>query len=345
MTGLLWSAAPAAALQWRMRPAVMLLLLALSTTNVQAAQCPARGASAAGLARLRSAMAQGRFVAYEPSALTVTDGRVHPADAPSVREDLALLRRRFDALITYDATHGGENVPPIAAGLGFRALIIGVWDPTDEQQLRAALAAAQDYPRLVVGLSLGNELLFSGRSTAARLAGLVAAVRRRAPEVPLATTEPFHLYYQPETAALREQLDFTLVNVHPIFQPWFRDAPASAAAQFVSNVLGRLAPLACGPLLVKETGVPTAPTSAGFSETRQADFYRELRRLLSPSAQRGFAYFSAFDAPWRAADATPGPGPHPEEAHWGLYDAQRLPKQAARELPPLPRRQSSLHGE
>lgn len=339
------SAAAATALQWHMRLAVPLLFVALCTTNVAAAECLARGASASGLARLRSAMAQGRFVAYEPTALAVTDGRVHPADAQSVREDLALLRRKFDALITYDAVHGAENVAPIAAGLGFRALIIGVWDPTDEAQLRAALAAAQRYPRLVVGLSLGNELLFSGRSTAGRLADLVAAVRRRAPEVPLSTTEPFHLYYQPQTAGLREQLDFTLVNVHPIFQPWFRDASASAAAQFVSNVLGQLAPLACGPLLVKETGVPTAPASAGFSETRQADFYRELRRLVPPSTQQGFAYFSAFDALWRAADATPVPGPHPEEAHWGLYDTQRLPKQAARELPPLPSLRPSLHGE
>jgi hypothetical protein len=30
------------------------------------------------------------------------------------------------------------------------------------------------------------------------------------------------------------------------------------------------------------------------------------------------------------------PGAHPEEAHWGLYDAQREPKAAARALPALP---------
>ncbi|TLZ49574.1 MAG: hypothetical protein E6K22_14470 [Gammaproteobacteria bacterium] len=48
---------------------------------------------------------------------------------------------------------------------------------------------------------------------------------------------------------------------------------------------------------------------------------------------------SADAAPWRAYDAlaAPGapPGVHPEEAHWGLYDAGREPKRAARELPPL----------
>jgi exo-beta-1,3-glucanase (GH17 family) len=126
--------------------------------------------------------------------------------------------------------------------------------------------------------------------------------------------------------------------VHPIFQPWFRDAPQSTAAQFVVNVLAKLAPHACGPMLVKETGVPTAPASAGFSEARQAAFYRELRRSLPATSSRAFAYFAAYDAPWREYDATGVPAAaavHPEEAHWGLYDAARRPKAAARELPAL----------
>ena len=134
------------------------------------------------------------------------------------------------------------------------------------------------------------------------------------------------------------QLDFLLLNVHPVFQPWFRQAPDSTAAQFVVNVLAKLAPLACGPVLVKETGVPTAPASAGFSEARQAGFYRELRRVLPPGRTQAFAYFAAYDEPWRAYDATgvpQAPGVHPEEAHWGLYDSARKPKAAARELAPL----------
>ncbi len=283
-------------------------------------------------------MAQGRFIAYEPTSLRVIDGRVTDADADSIRADLVRLRERFDALITYDAIHGAQQIPAIAAELGFRALIIGVWDPTDAEQLAAALDAALRFPQLIAGISLGNELLFAHRSDPARLAALIARVRARAPAVALSTSEPFHIYDDPAAAAVLTRLDFVLLNVHPIFQPWFRDASAATAAQFVVNVLARLAPLACGPMLVKETGVPTAPASGGFSEALQAEFYRELRRRLPASRTRGFAYFAAFDAPWRAYDATgvPGaPGVHPEEAHWGLYDAARRPKLAARELAPL----------
>jgi exo-beta-1,3-glucanase (GH17 family) len=317
-------------------PAVLAVLV-LSSGHALAAGCVERAAARPALARLRTAMADGRFVAYEPTSLAVTDGKVTAADPSSIRADLAVLRREFDGLITYDAIHGAERIPQLAAELHFRAVIIGVWDPTDQTQLTAALAAARANPQLVVGLSLGNELLFAHRSDPDALAALVRHVRIQAPELALSTTEPFHIYQEPATRALLGQLDFLLLNVHPVFQPWFRGASDATAAQFVVNVLDLLRPLACGPLLVKETGVPTAPAQSGFSEARQAGFYRALRDRLQPTPERAFAYFEAFDEPWRAADASPIPGSHPEEAHWGLFDAQRAPKAAARDLPPLAR--------
>jgi exo-beta-1,3-glucanase (GH17 family) len=306
--------------------------------------CPDNPAARPAVGRLREALAHGRFVAYEPTSLKVLNGKVTPADAASLRADLEVLRQRFDGLITYDAIHGNEALPAIAAALNFRALIIGVWDPLDESEVNAAIEAAHRFPQLVTGISLGNELLFSRRVQAAQLAARIARLRQRLPGTLLSTTEPFHVYldlgHGAGTSSLLGQLDFLLVNVHPLFQPWFRDASDATAAQFVVNVLNELAPLACGPTLVKETGEPTAPASAGLSPERQASFYRELRARLRPSPVQAFAYFAAFDEPWREFDAltVPGgaaPAAHPEEAHWGLYDSARRPKPAARELPPL----------
>jgi exo-beta-1,3-glucanase (GH17 family) len=315
------------------------VLAATAARSAASPVCPARPAAQPALARLREALGHARFVTYQPTALRAVNGRLTRADAASIRADLTTLRRRFDGLITYDAVHGAENIPAIATALEFRALIVGVWNPLDDTELDAAIDAAHRFPRLIAGISLGNELLFSRRSDPAALAALTARVRARLPGTPLTTTEPFHMFYAPASTELVGQLDFLTVNVHPVFQPWFPEASGSSAAQFVVNVLAELAPHACGPIVVKETGMPTAPASGGFGESRQASFYRELRRLLPPSAEHAFAYFAAFDAPWRAYDAiaVPGapPGVHPEEAHWGLYDADRQPKQAARELAPL----------
>jgi len=285
--------------------------------------------------RLGAAMAAGRFVAYQPTALRVHDGRVANADAASIRADLAALRPHFDALVTYDAIHGAEQVPAIAAALGFRALIIGVWDPFDDSQVDAALAAARALPALVVGLSLGNEAVYGRRRSFNELAARIRLIRARAPGLLLSTTEPFHLWLEPPAVPLLAQLDLLLANVHPVFEPWFRSAPDENAAQFVVDVVAKLAQRYCGPILVKETGVPTAPAARGFSAARQAGFYRALQSRFPATRRQAFAWFAAFDAAWREHDWHPVPGPHPEEAHWGLFYEDRRPKPVVAIVPAL----------
>jgi exo-beta-1,3-glucanase (GH17 family) len=311
----------------------------LAATGARAAVCGNHSLAIPALTRLRAALAQGRFIAYQPTSLQVVNGHSTQADPVSIRADLQVLRPRFDALITYGSIDGAEAIPAIAASLGFRAVIIGIWNPFNARELNAALAAAKGAPTVVAGLSLGNEMVFSHRSSFADLATLVDAVRARAPQLPLSTTEPFHMFDEPGAARLLARVDFLLLNVHPVFQPWFRTAPDAAAAQFVVNIVSKSAEHYCGPILVKETGEPTAPESSGFTEKRQASFYVELRRRLPATNARAFAYFSAFDAPWRLQDVTPIPGQRPnvEEAHWGLYDARRQPKPVVARLSLLER--------
>lgn len=320
-------------------PVLALLLAAVAPALAATAArgtCRQDARTAATLGALRTALAAERFVAYQPTALRVYDGRSTRVDPASLRADLAALAPRFNALITYTARDGMEALPEIAAALGFRTLIVGVWNPRDPAELDAALAQARAHPRLVKGLSLGNETVLGRRLTFAELATLAAQVHARAPTLPLSTTEPFHLYLQPPARPALAQLDFLLANVHPVFQPWFRAAPDANAADFVVRVVDDLGQDYCGPILVKETGVPTAPASAGYTPARQASFYRELQTRFRPTRDRAFAYFVAFDAPWRVHDAHPVPGSHPEEAWWGLYDEQRRPKPVVGVIPPLP---------
>ena len=282
-------------------------------------------------------MASVRFVAYQPTGLQMVDGRATHADESSIAADLTVLRSRFDGLITYGTLHGAERVPDVAARLGFKAVILGVWDVANEQEIANAIAAWTRHPQLVVGASLGNEVVFDQRGDFRTLQRAIDAVRAKAPGLALSTTEPFHVYLTDAARPIFVDADFLLANVHPVFQPWFAHASAETAAQFVVNIVDLLATTYCGPILVKETGVPTAPTEAGYSESRQAAFYTRLRELFAPTPARAFAYFSAFDAPWRVADALAVHGQHPEEAHWGLYDEARRPKAVVATVPELAR--------
>jgi exo-beta-1,3-glucanase (GH17 family) len=315
--------------------ALLSLLLALPVAAEPV--CAARAETAPALERLQSAMAEGRFIAYQPTDLKVWDGNPTRASEASIRDDLAALRPWFDALITYGAHSGGELVPAIAKELGFRAVIIGVWNPADEAEVANALAAWKAAPEIVTGVSLGNEMVFGRRGTWADYARAIDTFREKAPGLPLTVTEPFAVFLDDaEAASVLHELDFLAVNIHPVFEPWFAEAPPFNRAEFVVKAGERLAEEAfCGPILVKETGIPTAPAEEGFTPEAQKAFYAELARQLAPSREFAFAYFSAFDAPWRAYDETPVPGAHPEEAHWGLFTETRAPKPVLEVVPKL----------
>lgn len=291
----------------------------------------------ANTALLRNVMATGRFVAYQPTALKAINGKLTQADDASIRADLAVLRPWFDGLITYGAYNGNERVPDIAAELGFRAVVMGVWDPADANETANALASWRRNPRIVAGLSLGNEIVFGNRGTWNDLLAHLQAVRPAAPGLPLTISEPFAEYLDhPEARSVLAATDFMLVNIHPVFEPWFKSGTADNWTDFVVRVMARLAKIYPRPILVKETGVPTGPAAAGFSEAMQREFYDLLAKRIKPSHRRAFAYFSAFDEPWRTSDFNPTPGAHPEEAFWGLFTERRVPKPVVMGLKNIP---------
>lgn len=315
---------------------VVWLVIALFPANAPAqAICARNPADTAALTRLRATMAHGRWVDYQPTSQQVLYGHPTQADPASIREDLKVLRPRFDGLITYTAVNGAEVIPALASELGFHALIIGVWNPFDAAELHAALTAAQNNRTIVVGLSLGNETLFFHQHKPEELTKLLDEVHTRAPWLALSTTEPFHEFGAAELRPVLLRMDFLLANVHPVFQPWFRTASNATSVQFVLNVVAQLAQQYCGPVLVKETGMPTAPEPVGYTAHKQSEFYAGLARRFPGSTERAFAWFEAYDAPWRLKDYALGKAPAEEEAHWGLYDERRRPKEVVASIKPL----------
>ncbi|MGA9474451.1 MAG: hypothetical protein WBV36_18430 [Terriglobales bacterium] len=193
-------------------------------------------------------------------------------------------------------------------------------------------------PKLVAGLSLGNEMILAKRAAWGDLEHALLQVRAQLPGMPLTVTEAFAEFLnQVDAKSTLEKMDFLLVNIHPIFEPWFRNTQAPNWADFVARVSDLLTHAFPGPIIVKETGIPTGPVSLGYTPAMQHDFYRALEKRFPQTALRAFSYFSAFDAPWRANDVIVGGGSHPEEAYWGLFDASRAPKDVMRDFPALPK--------
>ncbi len=290
------------------------LLATLLVSGAQAAQpiCGNYPAAAPALKHLREAMAQGRFVAYEPTSLQVVLRTVDTGRPGQHSRRSEGLTTRFDSLITYGSINGAEAIPAIAASLGFRAVIIGIWNPFDAVELNAAVTAARNNPSVVVGLSLGNEMLFFHRHSAAELTTLLDAVHARNPRLPLATTEPFQMLETPEAAPILQRLDFLLPIVHPIFQPWFRTAPNSKLRAIRGERRGGFIWKLLRPDTREGNWNSNGTGREGLhGEEKQASFYGELQRRLPASGDRAFSYFAAFDAPWRLNDLGPGAGAAP----------------------------------
>jgi len=282
--------------------------------------------------RVRGALASVRFVAYTPRGFDPEAG-AGPVDPAAIRADLALLRRWFDGLVTYSSARGLDAVPRLARELGFRAVVLGVWDPANDAELALATAAARAEPDTVIALALGNEGLFFARYPAGALAAAFARARRDAPGVAVTTSEPFASYLDARRAAELPAQDFLLPVVHPLDQPWFANATRATRVDFVVNVAGELAARFPLPVLIKETGVPSGPASQGVDEADQAEFWSGLAAALPPTRERAFVWFEAFDAPWKIASVAAQTGHVREtEAHWGLLRADGTPKPALRAL-------------
>jgi exo-beta-1,3-glucanase (GH17 family) len=286
----------------------------------------ARGqADSAFFRYLSTAKPAPALVAFNPSGF---DPRRPPSASPypeaELRQDLAALRPAFDGLVLYSYR---EDVTPgivkVAAELGYRAILLGLWDPKDEAEI-AGLARLIEawHDKLALGLVVGNEGIIDNRYTYDDLDAAVRRLRALSPasaRVPFTTSEPSGDY---GLERLRRFGAFLAPNIHPAIDQNAL-APA-AAARWVSRQAATLARVAGKPVLIKETGVPSGG-GAGFTPERQQEFWRaylEGGRIVPTGVTwlSHAAAFEAFDAPWKAEKTET-----PFEGRWGLLRSDRQP--------------------
>jgi exo-beta-1,3-glucanase (GH17 family) len=265
------------------------------------------------------------LVAFNPTQYDPRPGatRTIPSLA-SVQADLAALRPAFDGLILY--AYDPEVTPTIvaeSARQGFRAVLLGIWEPTSATELTGTVALIQQYyGTLALAVCIGNEGLTFTRYTLRDLQ--TAADRLKAslgPDVPVpfTTSEPFDQYDQ---TALQQFGDFLAPNIHTVFtQP---AQAAAAAAAWVRERAHALATSTGRRVLVKETGMPHGGAPQFTPATQQAfwaAYVKGERVVRIPGGWVAYnAAFEAVDLPWKAALT------HiPLEEAWGLLSTERQP--------------------
>ncbi|MCX5645050.1 MAG: hypothetical protein NTZ17_10265 [Phycisphaerae bacterium] len=255
------------------------------------------------------------WVAYSPPSANPQKGMEATVDA--IRQDLSILHdAKFTGLVTYGSSGVmGKEFPQIARQAGFKGLIMGVWDPNNQQEMAAAVSAAKN--PIILGYCVGNEGL--GKRYNVRDLSKAIDALRKATGKRVTTTEEIDDYTDEELLGLG---DWIYPNAHPYFHSQLEPKAAIdwtvAAFQDLTRRGKRF-------VMFKEVGLPTAGDPAGkMSEAAQDTYYVELAKTPVK-----FVYFEAFDQPWKT---------HlPIEPHWGIFNSDRSPKVLAKRLlPPVP---------
>ncbi len=248
-----------------------------------------------------------RWVAYS-SPNPNPDQRFYQPTPETIYQDLTVLRKAdFTGLITY-ASAGimGKQFLDIAQSLGFKGIIMGIWSPTNRDELNNAKNAAS-LP-IVLGYSIGNEGL-SGTRDRYSISNLCEAIYdlRTSTGKPVSTSEDVETYYwRPELLSVGDWL-FPIAHPYWHFTKYPQDAIQWEQAQYTAllHQTGLF-------VFFKEVGLPTAG-AYGLSEINQDLYYRGLSKT-----DVRFAYFEAFDQPSKNYANV--------EPHWGIFHANLDPK-------------------
>ncbi len=248
-----------------------------------------------------------RWVAYSSPNPNPDQGFYQPT-TDTVYQDLTSLRKaNFTGLITY-ASAGimGKQFLDIAQSLGFKGIIMGIWSPTNQDELNNAKNAA-GLP-IVLGYSIGNEGL-SGARDRYSITSLCSAIAdlRAATGKPVSTSEDIETYYwRPELLSVGDWL-YPIAHPYWHFTKYPQDAIQWEQTQYAAllNKTNRF-------VFFKEVGLPTAG-AFGLSEMNQDSYYRGLAET-----DVRFAYFEAFDQPSKVHASV--------EPYWGLFHSDLDPK-------------------
>jgi glucan 1,3-beta-glucosidase len=235
--------------------------------------------------------------------------------------DLRALSQRFDCVRTYSQGQGLSAVPQIASRYGMKVLM-GIWlgsDPvSNAQQVKLGIATARQYPKVLRGVIVGNEVLLRGELTSSQLAVYLHEVRS-AVDVPVTYADVWEFWLRhPELA---DSVDYLTIHI----LPYWEDRPVSPdrAVQHVATVVARVKQAFPGKrVMIGETGWPSAGRTREIADASVVNEARYLREFLRYAATADMPYnvIETFDQPWkRAQEGTAG-------GYWGIFDVHAQPK-------------------
>jgi exo-beta-1,3-glucanase (GH17 family) len=333
-----------------------------------------------GLRPLSADFTTRKAINYSPFRTDNRDTEVVTRE--NLLEDLGLLAQGgFTLLRTFDSSDAvarqlleiiRDNRLNIKVQLG---IFIATTTTTGDQleanlafnsaEVARGIALANEFPSIVIAVSVGNETLAFGRSTPAEMAEYLAQVRGSIQQ-PLTTNDVWDAFAPgPGTPGMSANvinlLDYVSMHTYPIlyatpnyYNPWDyeqQDVPEAqraaammdAAVQVVKDnhaaVRKHLEGLGLFtlPIVIGESGWKAVATSDALTylahPVNQKMYLDRMNAWVEAERQTGgplaFFYFEAFDEPWKATA-----NPNFNDDNWGLFNVERQARCAIQSLYP-----------
>src|SRR5438105_7821022 len=250
------------------------------------------------------------------------EGTGHPdtdniPTAEKIRADLKQLATMSKAIRLYSSTGGVELVPPIAAEFGLKVMV-GAWidknPDRNKREIEAAIALARRNSN-VIGVVVGNEVIYRGEQEVADLIEMIKRVKKSV-SVPVTTGEIWHVWR--EFPQLANNVDFIAAHVLPYWEN-FTDKQAVDQAVDRFNLLRDIFP--GKRVVIAEFGWPSAGYNLMNAVPGQFEQASVLRNFVTRAEAIGMDYniVEAIDQPWKFFEGGVGP-------YWGILSASREPK-------------------
>ena len=199
----------------------------------------------------------------------------------------------------------------------------------NSQQIDKLIDYSQKYQDIVFSLSVGNEASVEWTDHMVPVESLISYVRR----VKATAKQPitFCENYVPWTNKLEDlvaELDFISIHSYPAWEYKTLEDAIEFTKQNYHSVVDHYPNK---PVIITEAGWTTASNGRGIepwnaSEELQALYYQQLLEWTTKEKILTFV-FEAFDESWKGS-----PDPMEPEKYWGLFNIDRTPKLAMKEI-------------
>ncbi|MBN2143120.1 MAG: hypothetical protein JW774_00705 [Candidatus Aureabacteria bacterium] len=253
------------------------------------------------------------WIAYTPSVYS--PGSENTISDEDISSDMELLIScGFNGLVTYSSEKKMATIPLIAKQNGFKAVIMGIWDPKNQEEMNNAIQA-KDYAD---AYCLGNEGLHFARYSYDKLIEKLRELKNASGRA-VTTSEPLDIVLNTEFPQVMKECDFLFLIAHFFFDPDLKSKNPQQGVQWLLSVTRDVKARVSSnkPLMLKEVGYPSG--GEDWASEKNQD------RFLDSMENRNVLYccFEAFDQPWKTGE--------PIEPYWGIFKRDRTPKEYAKQ--------------